>query len=208
MDGDRFDSLARAFGAGRSRRRLLKTLGAAVLGAGGLERLGSAEAASCKKPNTRCGHKPVSCCPAPANGTATCTHGGCGIACNAGFTPCNGACVDTSADANNCGGCGQVCPSGSCVSGVCAAGSAITCPAGSQCESQCPSSTNPYCYCGTAIDRTSTCYLAQNGCTGATCASSAECGAGSVCVNLNGGCGGCDTFTGGTLGICNPICTS
>jgi hypothetical protein len=39
------------------------------------------------------------------------------------------------------------------------------------------------------------------------CSSDADCGAGSACVNLNDGCGGCDAFTGG-LGICNPICTS
>lgn len=44
MDGTRFDELTRALGSGRSRRALLKTLGASVLGAAGLGRLGSAAA--------------------------------------------------------------------------------------------------------------------------------------------------------------------
>jgi hypothetical protein len=49
MDGTRFDSLTRALGAGRSRRSIVKSLGkglgAAAVGAVGLSRLGTTEAA-------------------------------------------------------------------------------------------------------------------------------------------------------------------
>jgi uncharacterized protein (TIGR03382 family) len=35
-------------------------------------------------------------CPVPANGTATCTTGVCGIVCNDNYKPCNGQCIPTS----------------------------------------------------------------------------------------------------------------
>ncbi|MBS2031247.1 MAG: hypothetical protein JST54_25335 [Deltaproteobacteria bacterium] len=48
-------------------------------------------------------------------------HGSCG----SGLSACGGSCVDEQTDANNCGGCGRVCPTGvsgpaACVSGQCA----------------------------------------------------------------------------------------
>jgi len=46
MDGNRFDALTRALGSGRSRRSVVKALGAAALGAVGLSRLGDAAAAT------------------------------------------------------------------------------------------------------------------------------------------------------------------
>ncbi len=44
------------------------------------------------------------------------------VSCPSGQTSCNGTCIDTSSDSNNCGYCGNVCSSGtSCVSGTCSA---------------------------------------------------------------------------------------
>ena len=45
--------------------------------------------------------------------------GSCGIACDTGYTNCNGKCVNEQTDANNCGSCGNVCSSGTCSNGVC-----------------------------------------------------------------------------------------
>jgi hypothetical protein len=44
------------------------------------------------------------------------------FSCDAGQTACNGSCVNTSSDANNCGACGNVCPGGrACINGACVA---------------------------------------------------------------------------------------
>ena len=65
-------------------------------------------------------------CPAPANGTALCGGGRCGIAnCVANYGDCdgnaaNGCEVDLRASAANCGACGAACAAGrGCVAGAC-----------------------------------------------------------------------------------------
>ncbi|MSP60762.1 MAG: hypothetical protein EXR72_10545 [Myxococcales bacterium] len=64
-------------------------------------------------------------CPAVANGTPGCAFAQCTIgSCNKPFLSCdnnnaNGCETNTSNNANNCGGCGIVCPTGVCANGVC-----------------------------------------------------------------------------------------
>lgn len=65
-------------------------------------------------------------CPDPANGTPVCSAGACGLgACDLGYADCNnlpadGCEFDTQSDANNCGGCGLKCHSGTCSNAKCA----------------------------------------------------------------------------------------
>ena len=62
----------------------------------------------------------LSCTPclAPLNATPTCDGTACGIICNGTAVECGGQCVNPFTDANNCGGCGIVCPS-FCSGGYC-----------------------------------------------------------------------------------------
>jgi hypothetical protein len=65
-------------------------------------------------------------CSSPANGSAACVAGTCGVSsCNAGWGNCdgnvsNGCETELRSNPNNCGSCGHVCPVGfSCVASVC-----------------------------------------------------------------------------------------
>src|SRR6185369_14004050 len=66
-----------------------------------------------------CG-KCANVCPTPANGAAKCDKKRCTVACNPGYTNCDGSCVSLSSDGTHCGACDkkcgalEVCASGSC----------------------------------------------------------------------------------------------
>ena len=111
-------------------------------------------------------------CPAVANGTASCSAGRCGVgSCNPGFGDCdrsaaNGCEVATTTDVNNCGACGNSCPSPANATRTCAAGACgFTCnPGFANCDG-----------------------VASNGCEVNLNTSTANCGAcGRVCAVANG----------------------
>jgi hypothetical protein len=59
-------------------------------------------------------------CETPANAASTCSGGTCSSTCNAGFTLCGNACVDSTTDSGACGPSCLVCPAGStCVDSQC-----------------------------------------------------------------------------------------
>ncbi len=59
-------------------------------------------------------------CVAPAHGTtAPCDGNACNYTCDAGFTSCEGGCLDFMTDPRNCGSCTHDCLGGTCEAGVC-----------------------------------------------------------------------------------------
>jgi hypothetical protein len=103
-----------------------------------------------------------------ANST-TCTIGATYSSCNAGTTSCNGVCVNTQTDTNNCGGCGFTCaPPPPNAASVCVAGTCtINCNVGyNNCAGACVNLNNDAANCGSC---------------GRVCASGHTCNAG-VCV--------------------------
>jgi Stigma-specific protein, Stig1 len=212
MDGDRFDSLTRALGSGRSRRSVVKGLGkgigAAALGAVGLSRLGKAEAAG--GGNSACAHFCTAAFPpGPARGqcVSDAAHGtGACVACGADITHfCNGVCVNPATDVNNCGACGNVCSAPANATATCASGTCgFTCASGfTLCNGACVNEQTDTNNCGSC----------GNVCpTGASCANdvcacpSSQTACGGACVDTtsdSNNCGACGTACGG-----GDVCTA
>jgi 5'-nucleotidase len=132
------------------------------------------------------------------------------VSCSAGQVECGGACVDTGADAANCGACGRACAPGE----VCAAGACETsCPSGlAECDGSCANyqSDNQNCGgCGVACAPGEVC--SAGACALSCQASLTECGG--VCSNLQTdttNCGDCGVACGAgevcSAGTCALTC--
>jgi hypothetical protein len=136
VDNDRFDTLTRALGQGRSRRTVVKGLAAAALGAVGLRRLGSASAQNLG--NSPCAHFCVAlyppgpergdCISAAAQGQGICPSCGADATNVCQATDGTIYCPDFQTDPANCGGCGAVCSQPANGSATCSGGGCvITC---------------------------------------------------------------------------------
>jgi hypothetical protein len=119
---------------------------------------------------------------------------------------CSGSCVDTQADNNNCGSCGNVCGGGSsCQAGKC------TCAQGDLCSGACVDTQTDNGNCGSC----------GNACSGGKTCSAGKCACGSnetdcsgTCVNTDtdfNNCGGCakPCSTGQVCsgGVCGNTCS-
>jgi hypothetical protein len=117
--------------------------------------------------------------------------------CSTGQSLCNGICVDTSGDSNNCGGCNNVCV----VQGSVCEGGTCMCFIGQVCGTQCASKP---CYCADTQNDPHNCGVCGTECSatapfcsGGSCTCPADhtiCG--SFCVNTQSdpdNCGSCGT---------------
>ncbi|KAH3987232.1 hypothetical protein HBH64_013320 [Parastagonospora nodorum] len=101
---------------------------------------------------------------------------------------CGTTCVNRQTDPNNCGTCGNTCPSGTCSNGACTSPSLDSCPTASRCNAPvtCPGSTG--CYCLKTSSGVNRC-VQLSGCASVGCTADADCSAGRYCV-VDTCCGG------------------
>lgn len=135
MNDSRFDEFTKALATSTSRRQALKAIAATTLGGIlGLSGIGNVFAKPCTLNGHHCKTYLQCCSQFCANGKCTCPPA---PACNStcpcplvGQTCCNGTCVSTQTDKNNCGACGLVCSSKNgtslCINGACS----ISCNSG------------------------------------------------------------------------------
>ncbi|MBM4374879.1 MAG: choice-of-anchor L domain-containing protein [Deltaproteobacteria bacterium] len=100
-----------------------------------------------------------------------------GESCGAGTTACGTTCTVLAFDPSNCGACGNVCDSGVCIQGQCAA----ACPGGTtSCDGACVDTSSSPAHCGACGAACGAGEVCANG----TCALSCEAGGGKVCSGV------------------------
>jgi hypothetical protein len=189
MDGNRFDDIARALASGRagtaSRRTFLGGLAGGVLGAA----LGR-RAADAACPPDQIARRGACFCRAtgrPPDASGACP-------CPRGQTRCGAVCVDLSADAANCGTCGQTCASGqACLRGACAC-TGRSCPTGC-CDGSGQCRVDDDAACGTGGGACMACTGIGQTCGGGGqagvcgCTDDGQACAGRVCGTATNNCG-------------------
>jgi hypothetical protein len=223
VDGSQFDRLAKGLAAGRSRRGVLRGLGAAALGALGLAGRGGAGAADACKGTGKACSKNGQCCSglcAPAPGKTSVAGGG-AVCCAPGqvTNATTGACCTpkTCADfpgqcgtfSDNCGGTlpcqGATCqrgadvPAGTCnCNGTC-------CPVGCRCDFD-ETSEQVRCFDVRLIRG-----------DGIPCGADSDCPVGAACNTFSGFCNptvcvgdpsSCPTGSGCSGGLCLAYCSA
>lgn len=163
MDDARFDALAKSL----PRRPVFRFLAAGTLaGVLGVPRVPTV-AAACRLVAAPCSRKKTCCAGAKCAKGA----GGRACVCKPGRLDCDGdgRCeTDSQTDPNNCGGCGRICASGSCIRGNCVCAISTQCPGGCACTGRLrggnicvKGGTNSACTDGTLCTKDSDCPLGR-----------------------------------------------
>ena len=148
MDHRRFDAFSRALAHTGSRRTAVRAALAAIVGGSAVGLASGADARIvCRKMQQSCSRDQQCCggyCDRRRNIPRE-LRNRCG--CRAGNVVCPGSqlCIDTSSDVNNCGACGDVCPSDAmaCIEGAC------VCPDGlTPCGDRCVDTDSDFDHCG------------------------------------------------------------
>ena len=230
MDGDRFDALTRALGAGRSRRGVLKGLGAAALGAVGLARLDKAGAAASNANlgNSVCAHWCTSVYPpGPARGqcvSAAAQGGGacytCGPAAPAGNGQqfCGGICIPNCTAIDQCHVAGTCDPANQACTNP-AAADGTTCNDNNACTQTdtcqggvCVGSNPVVCTASDQCHVAGTCDQSSGQCSnppapaGTSCSDNNACTTNDICDG-NGNCAGTAIDCSGACGVCGSWCS-
>jgi hypothetical protein len=156
-------------------------------------------ASECDGGTCVCNQLTQTCAPSVPGGPGACV-------CDATYQGCgpNGTdCVDTGTDPQNCGGCGKVCPTGVCVSGVCKCESPYTeCTSTGVCADL---DTDPH-NCGQCNNDCTLLGVSGAGCQNGNCTCPLDGGPGNVCAS--GGSPACvDVSTDPqNCGGCNKPC--
>jgi hypothetical protein len=184
VDARRFDTVAKAFASGTSRRQVLQGVrGAVAAVVGATLGLGVTEVARSKKRRAK-----VTAQRGKPAGRGRCT---------SPMIRCGGTCVDTQTNPKNCGACGKDCGAGMfCQGGTCVCTQASW-------EESCSGS----CYCTTTVDGQQVCGEAEGSvfncdspCTSDPCPS------GERCVVNNFNCGNStDPGRCFQVGACRPL---
>jgi hypothetical protein len=156
VDGKAFDALARVIGAGASRRRVIGTAIAAVVGgsaAAALRETSVAAKTTCRPMVSGCTRNSQCCSSYCERRSSVPRRHRYRCSCSPDLAQCGGACVDLLTDANHCSACGEACTglTDTCVSGACQCGDGVVCDAvngESCCDGACVDTDTDSGHCG------------------------------------------------------------